>query len=106
MTKPELLASTALPEPTHDDADTSGGPSDDVQDRLDFWYSLITEADAARFLNLSVHTLRAYRSRGGGPSYVRISSRCIRYRRSGLRDWAEMRIRISTADEGTEVAHA
>ena len=68
--------------------------------RLDFWYSAIREADASDFLNLSVNTLRAYRSRGGGPRYIAVSSRCIRYRRIDCRKWLEQRLRTSTSDPG------
>ncbi len=69
-----------------------------------FWFSLIPEDEAARFLGLSVHTLRAYRSRGGGPRYVAVSSRCLRYRRIDCRVWSEERLRTSTSDAGLEVA--
>ncbi len=45
-------------------------------------------------------TMQALRQRGGGPKFVRISCRCIRYRRADLREWAEARLRKSTADTG------
>ena len=65
-----------------------------------FWHALINEKAAAEFLGLSVRTVQDYRQRGGGPRYIVISSRCLRYRRADLRDWAEERLRVSTSDAG------
>ncbi len=62
------------------------------QDRLndeDYWHSLINERKAAGFLDLTDRTLQALRQRGGGPRYVVISARCIRYRRIDLRAWVK-----------------
>jgi hypothetical protein len=41
---------------------------------------LLDERGAARYLGLEPRTLQAWRHAGGGPAYVRISSRCVRYR--------------------------
>ncbi len=62
----------------------------------DYWYGQINEKVAAAFLDLQARTLQAYRQRGGGPQYVAISARCIRYRRVDLRAWAEKRLQTST----------
>ncbi len=70
----------------------------------DFWYGLINEKLAASFLDLSVRTLQGLRCRGGGPRFVRISGRCIKYRRIDLRDWGETNLRTSTSDAGPEAA--
>ncbi len=69
-------------------------------DASDYWQALIGEKIAAAFLGLTDRTLQAYRQRGGGPRYVYISSRCLRYRRADLRAWAEARMRTSTSDPG------
>lgn len=46
---------------------------------------LLVEADAARFLHVSVHTLQAWRTKRIGPEFVRLSpGGGIRYRRSAL----------------------
>lgn len=45
--------------------------------------ALLTEAQAADFLNLSVRTLQAWRIKLSGPDFVR-AGRAIRYRRSDL----------------------
>ena len=60
--------------------------------------SLIDESKAAATLDVSPRAMQAWRQRGGGPAFVRISSRCIRYRRHDLVAWAEARLRSSTSD--------
>ncbi len=74
------------------------GPPDDS----DYWQGLINEKAAAAFLGLTDRTMQAYRQRGGGPRYSALSSRCLRYRRIDLREWAEARMRTSTSDPGAE----
>ena len=71
---------------------------------FDYWQALIDEKVAAAFLGLTKRTMQAYRHRGGGCRYIRISSRCLRYRRIDLRLWAEARMRTSTADPGKGAA--
>jgi hypothetical protein len=38
------------------------------------------------------------RYRGDGPPFVRVSSRCVRYRPEDLEAWTAARVRISTSD--------
>ncbi len=64
--------------------------------------SLVRQEEAAIILGVTPRCLENWRHRGGGPSYVRISARCIRYRRSDLKSWVEERVRTSTSDRGTE----
>ena len=57
---------------------------------------LYTEEEAARFLKVSIRSLQNWRTRPEGPMgppFVRISSRCIRYRRRDLIDFAISRLR-------------
>lgn len=61
---------------------------------------LINEDKAAKHLSVSKRTLRNWRVRGGGPPFVKISARCIRYRAADLDAWAERQIRKSTSDRG------
>ena len=85
---------------------TDGGspsPEQDQQD-ADYWYSLISEDPAAVFLDVVPRSMQGWRQRGEGPPFVRISSRCIKYRRIDLRTWAEARLRNSTADQGQAAA--
>jgi excisionase family DNA binding protein len=50
--------------------------------------SLVTEVQAAKFLNISIRTLQAWRIKLAGPRFVRVG-RAIRYRRSDLTAWIE-----------------
>lgn len=61
--------------------------------------ALLTERQAAGFLNLSVRTLQGWRIRGGGPAYVKCG-RAVRYRRCALVAYVEARTFAHTADSG------
>ena len=74
------------------------GPAED----LDYWNSLINEHAAGAFVDLTHRTMQLMRQRGDGPRFVRLSSRCVKYRRIDLREWAEARLRTSTADPGPD----
>ena len=76
----------------------------DPSEAPDYWFSLINENPAAEFVNLKVRTLQGYRYRGGGPNFVRLSARCVKYRRIDLLRWAEAHLRTSTSDTGPEAA--
>ena len=64
---------------------------------------LLKEGEAAALLCVTVKCLQAWRMRGGGPRYVGISGRCVRYRRADLDAWAESKLRNSTSDTGKAV---
>jgi hypothetical protein len=53
---------------------------------------------AARRLGVSPRTLVDYRSRGGGPKWVRIA-RAVRYRADWLDQWADDKAVTSTSQE-------
>jgi hypothetical protein len=57
----------------------------------------LNEREAADWLRLKPRTLRQLRWRGGGPLFVRLSPRCIRYRTSDIRAWAAARSVANTA---------
>ena len=78
-------------------------PADASRLNNDYWYELIGEEVAARFLKLTIRYLQAKRSKGGGPRFIRLSARCIRYRRIDLREWAEDRL-VSNTSEPDPVA--
>jgi predicted DNA-binding transcriptional regulator AlpA len=61
---------------------------------------LLTPRQVARQMGVTPGTLEAWRLRGGGPKFVRVSKRCIRYRRQDVESWIEERIRSSTSDSG------
>lgn len=58
--------------------------------------TLLTEAQAADHLSISMRTLQAWRVRGGGPVFIR-AGRSIRYRRRDLLDWVEANAATSTS---------
>jgi len=61
-------------------------------------FVLLTEAQAAEFLNFTSRALQAWRIRGNGPKFVRISSRAIRYQKCDLQNWIDERIKSSTSE--------
>lgn len=64
----------------------SPGPQDPVH-----LHRLMSEQDAAEFLGYTVRALQNWRVRGGGPRFVRVSARSIRYRLLDLIRWADER---------------
>lgn len=52
---------------------------------------LLSEREAAAVLGLKPRTLENWRQSGDGPPFVRISSRCVRYRPADLEAWADAR---------------
>lgn len=65
------------------------------EDHLD---QLLTEVEAASMLNYSIYALRNWRVRGGGPQFVKVSKRSIRYRRRDLKSWSVERLRNNTSE--------
>lgn len=57
------------------------------------------EAQAAEALGVTPRFLADRRVKGGGPEYIRISHRCVRYRPEDLRAWLGERRYASTAEE-------
>ena len=47
----------------------------------------LSEVRVAELFGVSPRTLQQWRLRGGGPPFVQISSRCVRYPRHGLDLW-------------------
>ncbi len=84
------------------DAIAQGG--DSVEADLAYWNVLIDERSAASFLGMTDRFMQSRRQQGGGPRYISISARCIRYRRIDLRAWSEARLKTSTSDHGTAAA--
>jgi len=63
---------------------------------------LLREDEVAEHLGFSVRALQNWRIRGGGPLFVKVSARSVRYRRADLIAWVKARIRRSTSDTGSE----
>ena len=82
------------------------GPKAPPAADLDYWNALIDERAGAEFYGVTDRTMQVMRQRGGGPRYIVLSSRCIRYTRRWLQEHALTRARSSTSDlgPGTEAA--
>ena len=52
---------------------------------------LMTEAELARLLHVSLSTVKRLRVSGEGPPYVKIGPRAIRYRREDVEAWLKRR---------------
>ena len=69
-----------------------------VQPDPDYYDRLINEREAAQYLSYTVRALQNWRVRGGGPIYVKVSARSIRYRRRDLVAWVESRLVSNTSE--------
>lgn len=56
----------------------------------------LNETDAAHSLGFKSRTLQEWRRTGEGPAFLRVSSRCVRYRVEDLEAWAASRVRQNT----------
>lgn len=72
--------------------------SDNLARDPDYLDRFIDENEAAAFIGYSVRALQGWRFKGGGPRFIKVSSRSIRYRRRDLIEWAESRLRASTSE--------
>jgi predicted DNA-binding transcriptional regulator AlpA len=50
---------------------------------------LVDERRAGEMLGLSIRTLQDWRCRGGGPRYLKISAKCVRYDIADILEWAQ-----------------
>ncbi len=65
----------------------------------DFLDRLVNENEAAELLGYTARALQGWRLRGGGPEFVRVSARSIRYRRRDLLAWADDRVCRNTSQK-------
>ena len=60
----------------------------------------LTSDEAADRIGYAVNTLQYWRSHGGGPPFIRVHGRTIRYRAKDLDEWIESHgLRRSNKDE-------
>lgn len=78
----------------------SGNQINTSEDR-DYLDRLLNEQDAAEFLSYTMRALQNWRVRGGGPKYIKVSARSIRYRRRDLIAWVDER----TYSNSTQAAY-
>ena len=64
--------------------------------------TLLSTSEAAKMINTSRRYLENLRIVGGGPVFVRLSSKLVRYRIEDLTEWIEDRTRSSTSDPGPD----
>jgi predicted DNA-binding transcriptional regulator AlpA len=63
----------------------------------DYLDRLLNEKEAAGFLGYTIRALQNWRVVGGGPEFVKVSGRSVRYRRRDLIGWAQSRLVKSTS---------
>ena len=61
--------------------------------------ALLNQRQAASLIGVSERTLECWRCRGGGPPFVKISRRAVRYRRQDIDQWVGERVMHSTSEE-------
>jgi len=64
---------------------------------------LLTTRQAAEFLGLSESALEKYRVVGGGPRYLKLGHKIVRYAPQELKNWSMARVYMSTSDAGTTI---
>lgn len=62
----------------------------------------VDTAEASRITGLAVATLNTQRSRGGGPKFIKVGVRAVRYQRRHLLQFLAERRRCNTSDRGRE----
>lgn len=63
------------------------------------------ERETARMLHVSRATLRAWRARGGGPPWLRVGGKLVRYDLTAVHEWiAEQNNKTQAASAGTATA--
>jgi hypothetical protein len=64
---------------------------DTQQAQREYLDQLLNEKEAADFLCYSVRALQNWRVRGGGPAFIKVSARSVRYCRRDLIAWRDQR---------------
>lgn len=84
----------------HDSLNAYNSSEVNMQTQLDPDYldRLIDEKEAADYLCYSVRALQNWRVRGGGPLFIKVSGRSVRYTRRDLQKWiTEKRVANTSA---------
>jgi excisionase family DNA binding protein len=53
------------------------------------FYELLTTAEAAKYLRISIDTLKNWRRRKTGPPFKRVGDRLVAYRKADLDAWLD-----------------
>ena len=59
---------------------------------------LLKTTGAAHLVGMSPRTLEGYRLRGGGPGFLKVGGRAVRYEPTKLMEWAKADQRSSTSE--------
>ena len=60
----------------------------------------VATPEASRITGIPVTTLETWRSRGGGPRFLKLGNKCVRYQRRTLFEWMAKQSCRNTADAG------
>lgn len=60
---------------------------------------LIGEKTAAKLIDIKPQTMQAWRHKGIGPKYVKISRRCVKYDPCDIEEWISKK-RVNPENEG------
>jgi len=60
----------------------------------------VDTAEASRIVGCAIATLNTWRSRGGGPTFIKVGERAVRYQRRQLFQFLTERRRCNTSDLG------
>ncbi|GAA0528019.1 hypothetical protein GCM10008941_04210 [Rhizomicrobium palustre] len=63
----------------------------------------VDTAEASRITGLAVAPLSTLRSRGGGPNFIKVGQRAVRYQRRQLLQFLAERRRCNTSCNGTAI---
>jgi predicted DNA-binding transcriptional regulator AlpA len=58
----------------------------------------IDEKQVAEYLGISAKTLQGYRVKGGGPEFMKLGHKTVRYKFSDIQRWAEIRKKKNTSE--------
>lgn len=62
---------------------------------------LLTPAEAGAQVGLSAGALAQLRYTGGGPRFIKLTAKAVRYRQDDLDAWIADKMRVDTRDRGT-----
>lgn len=68
-----------------------------AQSEREYLDQLLNETEVARMIGFTIRALQNWRVRGGGPQFVKISRRSVRYRRQDVLEWIKIHLRANTS---------
>ena len=68
-----------------------------AQSEREYLDQLLNEGEVAQMIGFTIRALQNWRVRGGGPQFVKISRRSVRYRRQDVLEWIRTHLRANTS---------